>query len=316
MRALGLMVMVSMALVGAAVADDAPSLVVYDARDLSQVDDLLDRARAVVGERGTVQRAKGGLLLVRATAAAHRDLRKALDGLRREHGVLVSLELHALRLSGPRASLWRRALRRRGTRHGADGCWSAPLSTRALKALKNAGEAISAPRVTAVDGQRAQVALLRQVAYVARFEVAKGVADPVIETLQLGWTFELTAWTARDRRSVALRLGATQARAGEPFPRVSTPHGEIACPEVSTRSSSLLMTLPDGGARVVFGVATEPSRPSRCPVLRSIGVRRQAETALIVSARLVTLADVAEARLEQPADAETEEEPDAPRSRR
>ena len=72
----------------------------------------------------------------------------------------------------------------------------------ATRLLATVGELVMAPRLTVFDGLRSHFAVAGERAYVSRFELSGDgttlVADPVVDTLALGMSFDLCARVAQE----------------------------------------------------------------------------------------------------------------------
>ena len=125
---------------------------------------------------------------------------------------------------------------------------------------------IQAPRVTAFNTQRANVAVLNQITYIKDFdvEVAENAAigDPEIGTVQDGVVLDVRPVVSADRRYVTLELRPTLANVVITTVTSSIASGagstsvvEIETPNVTLRKLRTTVTMPDGGTMLVGGLS-------------------------------------------------------------
>lgn len=125
---------------------------------------------------------------------------------------------------------------------------------------------IQAPRVTAFNTQRANVAVLNQITYIKDFdvEVAENAAigDPEIGTIQDGVVLDVRPVVSADRRYVTLELRPTLAAVTINTVTSSIASGsgptsvvEIETPNVTLRKLRTTVTMPDGGTMLVGGLS-------------------------------------------------------------
>jgi len=106
---------------------------------------------------------------------------------------------------------------------------------------------VTRPRLTLFDGQRGEVAVSNEVAFVSDFEVRDGIADPVVGTLQEGWWIDLLP--APVEGGVDVQLEMRQATMRRPM-RTETrmlagteAQVTVEVPEVDNRSVRRRVTL-------------------------------------------------------------------------
>lgn len=195
-------------------------------------------------------------VVVRQRARAMEAIAAALAARRRAAQRLVAIEARFLAL--PHENESARALPR--GLHVID----ASQAERLLARCRTDADArlLHAPRLTAFDGQLANVVTANQVAYVAglELEAAPGtlVADPVVGTLQEG-----TALAVRARRLgdgwVGLELDLQVATLLRPIPELRTRFGTLQVPQVVAQALSGHVRVPDGGWVLVAGLADVPA---------------------------------------------------------
>jgi len=149
------------------------------------------------------------------------------------------------------------------------------LDGAAAKALlaRITGEArariVSAPRITSYVGQKANVSILEQTAYVQDYEVEQRtgsqVATPIVGTLNEGIVLDVTARIAAAGGGIDLDFVASQAVIQRPIPEVQAEVAgkkvTIQTPEIQVRKVAVQATLPDGGWILVGdGTVFEPKK--------------------------------------------------------
>jgi hypothetical protein len=155
---------------------------------------------------------------------------------------------------------------------GADGGTvfdAGPLAAE-IEALTASGEAglLTAPQITTLAGQRANVSVLQQLAYVQDYEVASGshVADPVIATVQEGLVLDLLAKSADD--GVLVDATLTLSDVVRPIPEFKTrlaaggPEVTIQMPEMHVQRTQKKLVAP-GRAVVLLAALAGPQAEAR-----------------------------------------------------
>jgi hypothetical protein len=152
---------------------------------------------------------------------------------------------------------------------GADGnvAFDAARLAAELETLAASGEAtpITAPHITTLAGQRANVSVLQQIAYVQDYEVESGsnVADPIIATLQEGLVLDLLAKPAGS--GVLVDATLTLSDVVRPIPEFKTalaaggPEVTIQMPEVHVQRTQKKLIAP-AASPVLLGSLSSPSR--------------------------------------------------------
>ncbi|MGE3166409.1 MAG: hypothetical protein AB7O52_16010 [Planctomycetota bacterium] len=160
---------------------------------------------------------------------------------------------------------------------------------------------VTAPRVTASNGQRVYVSVITQRAYIQDYELVSGgtglvvqeVADPVIGTFQDGVILDVQPVISADRKYITLDVRPTIASlVNGVISTVEISLGsitqaaqqvEIDLPEISLQQAFTSVTVPDGGTVLLggFRALDEQKYESYIPVLGKIPViknlfRRQA----------------------------------------
>ncbi|MBI5367089.1 MAG: hypothetical protein HZA54_08630 [Planctomycetes bacterium] len=235
---------------------------------------------------------QGTILMARGSARAHRRLQDFLTGVRRQQNLLVRIEVRVAQVEGAAAERVRQEL---AGAAGAGEVFADAATARALVAGDRPGvRLVCAPRLATFAGQRANLFVGEQTAYVAEYDtVAAGVAeivDPRVGTTTTGVTLAVRAVPTPDRRQVVLEVEWRTARAGE------TRKHEFALAVGGGREERLTLDLPqseheglvaglvvpDGGAYVLRRERqSAPGQPAGLELV-------------VVEARLSTL-DAAEA---------------------
>lgn len=125
----------------------------------------------------------------------------------------------------------------------------------------SAARVVSAPSVVTLDGRRAEVSMLEQIAFVEDYDVQRSAAgevtlDPVVGVLQEGHVLGLMARLDEDGRHARLEVDLAVAQVGMPIPEQErTIEGatvRVQCPEVSVQRTRGGIHLPVGG-HAIFG---------------------------------------------------------------
>jgi type II secretory pathway component GspD/PulD (secretin) len=144
-----------------------------------------------------------------------------------------------------------------------------------LRAVQKSSRAttMTAPRLTVFNTQRANVAIITQLAYVSDFDVeiaqSATIADPIIDTINEGLVLDVRPVISNDRKYVTLELRPTVAviQPGQGGQRIrefqtslgSSPGGgtgvvTIQVPELSVQRVETTVRVPDGGTVVIGGL--------------------------------------------------------------
>src|SRR5262245_16687858 len=122
---------------------------------------------------------------------------------------------------------------------------------------------VIAPRLTAYNGQRANVTVLNQVSYISDFDVeiaqASQIGDPIVQTLRDGVILDLRPVVSADRRFITMELRPTVAILTRPIATFQTtlangPPVTIQLPELAVQRVRTTVTMPDGGTRLLGGL--------------------------------------------------------------
>ncbi len=122
---------------------------------------------------------------------------------------------------------------------------------------------VIAPRLTAYNGQRANVTVLNQVSYISDFDVeiaqASQIGDPIVQTLRDGVILDLRPVVSADRRFITMELRPTVAILTRPIATFSTtlangPPVTIQLPEIAVQRVRTTVTMPDNGTLLLGGL--------------------------------------------------------------
>ena len=155
---------------------------------------------------------------------------------------------------------------------------------------------VTAPRVTASNGQRVHVSVITQRSYVQDYELVSGgtglvvseVADPVIDTFQDGVVLDVRPVISSDRKYITLDVRPTLASLiNGIISTVTISLGtlnaaaslvEIDLPEISLQQAFTSVTVPDGGTVLLGGFRSlnERKYESTIPILGKIPLLKNA----------------------------------------
>jgi len=155
---------------------------------------------------------------------------------------------------------------------------------------QRAARIVTAPKVTASNGQRVHVSVITQRSYVQDYELVSGgtglvvseVADPVIDTFQDGVVLDVRPVISADRRYITIDVRPTLASLiNGVISTVTISLGtlnnaaslvEIDLPEISLQQAFTSVTVPDGGTVLLGGFRSlnELSYRSQVPILGNI----------------------------------------------
>jgi hypothetical protein len=152
---------------------------------------------------------------------------------------------------------------------GADGAQVAFLESedaaRLVRRPAAEVEVLTAPRLTVLDGQRANVSILSDVSYVQDFEVevtsGGQIATPIVATVKEGVVLDVEPSLDAEGH-VRLVATVTVSDVARPIPEMKTRIGEkgpevtIQLPEVRVARSRFDVRLPHGAAALVGGLGT------------------------------------------------------------
>jgi hypothetical protein len=138
---------------------------------------------------------------------------------------------------------------------------------------------ITAPKITAFDGQRANVVIANQIAYIGRYEIRakRGVVigDPEVRTLSEGVALDIRA-TAEPDGWNRLELEIQRADLLRPIPELKTRFGTVQVPEVVHQRLRVRERIPAGGWALLAGLTEvdhKNGRPGR-PILVLVRLTR------------------------------------------
>ena len=155
---------------------------------------------------------------------------------------------------------------------------------------------VTAPRVTASNGQRVHVSVITQRSYVQDYELVSGgtglvvseVADPVIDTFQDGVVLDVRPVISSDRKYITLDVRPTLASLiNGVISTVTINLGtlnaaaslvDIDLPEISLQQAFTSVTVPDGGTVLLGGFRSlnERKYESSVPILGEIPLLKNA----------------------------------------
>lgn len=122
---------------------------------------------------------------------------------------------------------------------------------------------VLAPRLTAYNGQRANLTVLNQVSYISDFDVeiaqAAQIGDPIVQTLRDGVILDVKPVVTADRRFITMELRPTIALLTRPIATFQTtlaqgPPVTIQLPELQIQRLRTTVTMPDGGTLLLGGL--------------------------------------------------------------
>ncbi len=142
---------------------------------------------------------------------------------------------------------------------------------------------VVAPRLTAYNGQRANVTVLNQISYISDFDVeiaqAAQIGDPIVQTLRDGVILDLRPVVSSDRRFITMELRPTIALLQRPIATFQTtlangPPVTIQLPEIQIQRVRTTVTMPDNGTLLLGGMKffTEQRLDSSVPWLSDIPI--------------------------------------------
>lgn len=160
-----------------------------------------------------------------------------------------------------------------------------------LKAVRKRSRSnfLTAPRLTVFNTQRANVTIVKQIAYVQDYDVEIAtnatIADPVIGTVQDGVVLDVRPIISADRKYITLELqptvatlegGAPDERRTELASSANSGPGEvrIQLPNITMTKIKTTVTIPDGGTILLGGLveATRNDYMSGIPILSDLPI--------------------------------------------
>jgi hypothetical protein len=189
-----------------------------------------------------------GQLLVKQTPSALQAVRRWLEQLRADQSRLIAVDARFVTLPLKSVASF------------ADGLHVIrPERAQAFLALAKSGQGriLSSPRITAFDGQRANITIANQVSYVGGIDVkaTRGaiIGDPVVSTLTEGLALEVRG-RARTDGWIDVDVAAQSADLLRPIPEVKTRFGTVQVPEVVAQRYSARGSLPPEGWAMLVGL--------------------------------------------------------------
>ena len=135
-----------------------------------------------------------------------------------------------------------------------------------------------APRLTQFNNQRAHILVATQRSYIADYDVAGAVYDPVIRSYLVGVVLDLRPTVSYDRKYITMDIRTGTAIDFQP-PRVRSITGPgvslpIDLPDLELRSVSTTATVPDNGSLLLSGLIhdTKIASKSGIPFLSDLPV--------------------------------------------
>ncbi len=199
--------------------------------------------------------------------------------------------------------------------------WLDPFQLNAIfraVAEKSDVRQLTAPTITAVNGERVYVSVITQRAYIADYELVSGgtgfsiieVADPVVRTFQEGVILDVDPVISPDRKFITLDVRPTMATLiGGIISTILISLGSftsvafevpIGVPQISLQQSFTSVTVPNGGTVLLGGFKSmnEAKYNSRVPFLGEIpliknlfrrkgGYTERRSLVLLITARIV-----------------------------
>jgi general secretion pathway protein D len=137
-------------------------------------------------------------------------------------------------------------------------------------------EVVDSQTLTVINGNRANVSVINQTAYVQDFnvEVAQNafIADPDVNVIQDGVVLDVRPTISYDRRYITLDLQPTVAELLRPIPTFTTSLSGltqpvvIMFPQMTVRSAATTVKVPDGGSVLIGGLNRVFKRDRRAEV--------------------------------------------------
>jgi type II secretory pathway component GspD/PulD (secretin)/tetratricopeptide (TPR) repeat protein len=151
---------------------------------------------------------------------------------------------------------------------------------RAVQKYERVNE-VTSPSLTVMNGQRANLQVTREIAYVKDFDVeiaqASVIADPVVDLIREGVVLDVKPIVHSDRRFVTLELRPTVATLQRPIRLFSSTLGigtavTFEVPELRKEALKTTVVMPDGGTLLLGGLKfyEEQDYVSGVPVLKDI----------------------------------------------
>jgi type II secretory pathway component GspD/PulD (secretin) len=207
------------------------------------------------------------------------------------------------------------------------GTWLDPFQLNAiLRAVQEKSDVrqLTAPTITAHNGERVYVSVITQRAYIADYELVSGgtgfsiieVADPIVATFQEGVILDVDPVISHDKKYVTLDVRPTMATLiGGVISTILISLGSftnvafqvpIGVPEVSLQQTYTSVTVPNGGTVLLGGFKSisEAKYVSYLPVLGSVPLIKNLFRRKAVVSEKRSLVILITARIINPRDAE------------
>ena len=202
----------------------------------------------------------GRRVVVRTTEEGHRQVRAALEWLRRRTAWSVRVDARALAIPASAVDEEVRGLLVRGAGGGLDAAGVRRLASLDVHAGRRAGTVVAGPGAWSI------LRLVRSIDVLATYDVEiaqeSSIADPIVVPYSDGFMAALRAFPRLDG-AVQLRLAASAGDLQLPFRRLdlrTTDLGEIEQPEYAGCAAITEMTLRQGQSAVVV-VGSEAGAP-------------------------------------------------------
>lgn len=137
-------------------------------------------------------------------------------------------------------------------------------------------QVVNSQRITVINNERANVAVLNQTSYVRDFDVevaqAAFIADPKVDVIQDGVVLDVKPVIAYDRKHVMLQLQPTVAELQRPIPTFTTSLAgstlpvTLQLPTINVKTFATTATVPDGGSVLLGGLREVVNRERRAEV--------------------------------------------------
>src|SRR5690606_28456900 len=118
---------------------------------------------------------------------------------------------------------------------------------------KSKGRTLIAPRLSAFNTQRANIAIINQIPYIQDFQVqaalSSSIANPILDTILDGIVMEVRPTVSNDRRFITMEVQPTIAELVFPIPTFVTTLGPtsavtIQIPELKIQSAKTTVRVP------------------------------------------------------------------------
>ena len=137
-------------------------------------------------------------------------------------------------------------------------------------------QVVDSQMLTVLNGQRANVSVINQIAFIQDFNVevaqAAFIADPVVNVIQDGVVLDVRPTISYDRKYITLDLQPTVAELLRPIPTFTTSLSgttlpvTLQFPQLTVRSAATVVRVPDGGSVLIGGLNEVLNRERRAEV--------------------------------------------------